>query len=195
MQIILTQAEIEEAIQQKVLSQIAIREDQQIGISFEDDAAGELSAVLVIGEIPAKKNEAPKSTVVKRTRGPNKPKVAVQPTDTEQTADDGSKDTDETKGDAPWSEDQMESDAVEEEKEVDGPIAVTKPFEEAVAEKETAAAAAAATEPEKPSNSIFPNSGTSAAPSNPRPAEPPALGGKSLFANLAKPISNNGATH
>ena len=199
MRIIIVQAEIELAIRQYVLGQINIAEGQEITIDFkntrgDDGATAEINIMKPVpNDAPAQKpaqsavqsrSPAPAKTVAQTTASavlaPAVAATAPIASETEQSADSASS-TSETQDQTTATSEPATAEVLnqKEEEPVSGFPAKTPEYD-AGREEAIAAAEAAAEKPvTKPS---FLNTQPAADPA-------PAASGKSLFANLTKPVN------
>lgn len=166
-QIVLNQEEIETAIKNFVSNQVTIAQDQSIDVELNEPKTSdsEFTANVSIstdgsGQLQAKVTATTKTT----GRGRAKTKDAAPATGvvTEEAKTEGSGNQDTDEADAPWNN-------VPENKATD---------QTEQAADETAALA--------PTNKIFPDAESSAAPAT-APKTDPAVSAKSLFANLTRP--------
>ena len=98
MQIILTQNEIEDAIRDTVLQQIALKDDQSIAVVFEDDTDCNLIATIDI------KKAAPAEVTKPKARAAKKEPVQVAPVQSAAQDEEPAKET--LASDLPWKEEE-----------------------------------------------------------------------------------------
>lgn len=183
MQAVLSQPELEDAIREYVKAQIPLQGDPAITVTFEDDAEGNLTAIVVI-EKGGVAEDKPKET---KTRS-RKPAAAANPALVE--AANEAKALNATEEEAKLNISAGTEDREEPVVEKDEP-----PFEvedSTAKEDAKAEAQAVANEKEAPKTpSIFPStlSSAPAAASNTAPNGAPTTSPTSLFANLKKPTN------
>jgi len=176
MKIVLNQTEIESAIQeflQQSDSMITLRADQEVAITFDtDENDNSVQAILDITDADRSDDDSSDDSSKSPRTGAKKTRAKRTPKASSEAASDEVKSAVTSMselGNAPWTE----------ETKIETP-GLEQVSEEAPKEPEETAP-----EPDKSSVKIFPDLGSSAAPSNKPPEE--AVSAKSLFANLTKP--------
>lgn len=173
MQIILTQAEIEEAVHDVMLQRISIHEDHTTSVMITTTEDGESIAVIDIGTA---EDTNTGSVSEKKTRRKRRTRAEIEADEAAAKAITPEPEPQAKDSKVPWTEDPTA--AVAENKPESSDEIVT---EDKTEEKPAATSAPAA-------GGIFPNA-MSSAPANQEAEKPPVNGAaKSLFANLTKPV-------